>query len=123
MDEANFMNEGGVVVTNTRAVINGTMYAMANVTSVSMGAIPPSRGGAVGLALVGALIAGVADGGGQAFGGLLLVVGVLWAILVKPTFLVRLGSASGEATALASKDETYVARVVQALQQAVIARG
>ena len=46
MDEANFMNEGGVVVTNTRAVINGTMYAMANVTSVSMGAIPPSRGGA-----------------------------------------------------------------------------
>lgn len=123
MNERNFMNEGGVLVTNARAVINGTMYSMANITSVSVGMIPASRGGGVITAIIGAVIAAAGDGGAQAFGVVLLLVGLVMAITAKPTFRVCLGSASGEATALSSKDESFVSKVVGALNEAIISRG
>ncbi len=123
MNEQSFMDEGGVLVTNARAVINGTMYSMANITSVSIGMIPASRGGGIVVAIVGLLIAAASSGGGQAFGALLLIGGLVMAITAKATFMVRLGSSSGEATALSSQDESFVSKVVGALNSAIIARG
>lgn len=123
MNERNFMDEGGVLVTNARAVINGTMYSMANISSVSVGVIPASRGGGFVVALVGLIIAAATDGGGQLFGAILLIGGLAVALTAKPTFMVRLGSASGEATALSSKDESFVTKVVGALNSAIISRG
>lgn len=123
MNEQSFMNEGGVMVTSARAVINGTMYSMANISSVSVGIIPASRGSGVILAIVGAIIAAAADGGGAFFGVVLLLAGILMAVMAKATYMVRLGSASGEATALSSKDEGFVSKVVSSLNQAIIARG
>jgi hypothetical protein len=42
-DEKTFFNEGSVSITNTRAIIGSTTYAMSNVTSVSLGIIKKDR--------------------------------------------------------------------------------
>jgi len=123
MTEQQFMNESGVTVTNARAIINGTTYSMANVTSVSMGVIPAARGMGIVLFIIGGIIAAAADGGGSMFGALLALVGLAMAIFAKATYLVKLGSASGEATAMSSKDQGFISKIVVSLNEALIARG
>ena len=41
--EFTYYSSGNVLVTSTRAVFGATTYAMANITSVAMGVIPPNR--------------------------------------------------------------------------------
>jgi len=42
VSEVTFYQDRQVLITNARAVLGGTTYAMANITSVSMGTISPS---------------------------------------------------------------------------------
>ncbi len=56
--------------------------------------------------------------------GLLMIGGaIFWWTRQKPDFTVVLNSASGEARALTSTDGAFITRVVDALHQAVAARG
>ena len=52
-----------------------------------------------------------------------LVLAVVWWIFQKIEYQVRLSTASGEATALKSKDADWIIRVVNALNEAIIHRG
>lgn len=61
--------------------------------------------------------------GGFIVGALMLVAGLVIAALSKPSYIVRLGSASGEADALISKDREYIQKIVNALNEAIIKRG
>ena len=122
MVEQNFFNQNGVTVTNARAIIGGTTYSMANITSVSLGMKPASRGGGILLAMIGGLIAAASDGG-KGFGVLMLLVGIAWAVLAKADYIVKLGSAGGETHALTSTDKPFIEQVVGALNNAIIHRG
>ena len=121
MEEQTFLNEGNVTVTNTRFIVPGETFAMAGVTSVSSLKDSPSRWGPIILIVIGAF--GL-SGSDTIPGGLMsLAAGIAWWVLKKPKYIVLLTTASGEAQAFPSKDEAFIARIVNALSEAIVARG
>ena len=132
--ETTYLKTGDVLVTNARVVIGSTTYALANVTSVSSIVIPPDRSqaeGRVGCAAVMglALCAIVASSGLVALAVVLLLVILVAAfvagrrIKANPTYVIRLGSSSGESEALRSDDKDRIAKIVDAVNAAIISRG
>lgn len=122
MSEQTFFQNGGVTVTTSRFIVPGQMYTMNGVTSIRSIVIPPSRRGPIILAVIGffCLLAGKS----AILVGLLMIGGaIFWWTRQKSDFTVVLNSASGEARALTSTDGTFIDRVVDALHQAVAARG
>ena len=122
MEERTFLSEGGVSVTNARFMTPGQTYAMSGVTSVKSARSDPSRKPPIIMGIIGVLA--LAGGGGITVVGLLLIAGALamW-FLQKPEFHVQLSSASGEDTALTNRDEQFIAKVVGALNDAIVHRG
>jgi hypothetical protein len=119
-----YHSDGAITVTSTRAVLGGKTYAMANITSVSLAENQPGAG--CGCALLGAgfvfalvLFSGESIGLGL-FGIMLLIVGGM--IMSQKTYVVRIGSASGEANALENRSKVYIQEIVDALNQAIIDR-
>ena len=128
MDEKTFFNEGNVTVTNSRFIVPGQTYAMSGITSVSKWIQKPSLKWPLILILVGALfiIIPLFAGGGALWyliGIVLIGIGIFLLIRNKPVYSVILSSASGEADAINSKDEDFIDRIVQALNDAIVVRG
>jgi hypothetical protein len=127
--ETTYYQDGSITVTNARAVLGAKTFAMANITSVSMGEIPANRKPGIGVALFGLVIAGCASsggsgaGGGVIFGMLIIGVGIAIAAAVKDQYVVKIGSASGESNALMDKNREYIQKIVKAVNDAIIKRG
>jgi len=145
--ETVFLQDEGILITNTRAVLGAKTYSMANITSVSTGIIPANRVPGIIVAAVGGLLSmccgcsalsfilddsswetggmgiAIVGGVGALIGLLMLVGGIALAIMIKPTYVVRIGSASGEANALTSKNKEYIEHIVAAMNEAIIKRG
>lgn len=128
------LREGQVVVSNTRVVVGGTTYALANLTSVSKHVVSPKTSGQLALAATGAMIALcgffywlIEKVRGCLFLVLLGAGVTIWAVLaskrVKPTFAVQIQISSGQAQALESPNESLIDRVVEAISQAITLRG
>lgn len=120
-----------VEVTTSRAIVGATTYAVKNITSVAAVRLPPKRSGAVLLVLLGVLAGVVASGSaleGHALepgplhivAGILVALGVALLVLSRPRFVVRIHTAGVEQQMLASSDEALVARVVAALNRAIV---
>ena len=128
-DEVAVYRDENIHLTNLRAVLQGKTYAMANVTSVSMFTQVKSKVPGVILAVLGGLFLLVGFGSRElrgcsvVFGLLMLVIGIAVAAGAKNLYWVRIGSASGEANALASHDRDYITRVVSAMNDAIVRRG
>ena len=125
-----------VRVTNARAILGSTSYAIANITSVAivkspvnytvsiiLGVIGLVIGSCGGLWALGGLLAGentlssVLIGGAIGFVGILIVLGgVGLASNSKPTYVLKIRSASGEANVLSSKNQEYIQNIVSALK-------
>jgi hypothetical protein len=123
-DERVYFSEGGIVITSTRAVLRERTFAMANITSVSLAESNQGAGCGCTLLGTGGLFALGLFGSGTVglgvFGIFLLIVGV--ALMSQKTYVVRIGSASGETNALQSSSREYIQRIVGALNQAIIDR-
>jgi Family of unknown function (DUF6232) len=132
-EEAVFLSEGNVYVSNTRVVLAGTTYATANLTSVSKRFTPASKGCAMLLVALGALLTlgsfgAIGKDPGSGFVMLIVCAGILaaeiaWLRSLKPTYHVVLASASGEVQGLSSKDGALVDRVINAITRAITHRG
>ena len=120
MEEKVFFDEAGIKVTKQRIVVPAQTYAMSGITSVTSLKQNPSRIGPIVLVVLGLLIAFVMDS--LILGLLLLAGGVAWFVLHKPTWIVQLQSASGATEAYSSKDEDLVARIIEAINNAIIER-
>ena len=122
-----YSDERGVNITNTRAVIGSTTYSMANITSVAMGEKPANRIPGIVIAIFGFIIlliaASLKSSGGDIFGVILLLIGISIAVIVKPSYVVRIGSSSGEADAISSNDKEYIQAIVNAMNEAFVKRG
>lgn len=125
--EKTFLEEGGAFVTNTRVIIHGQTYAMANITSVKMMHEPAnlSTGNTL---LVGTIIAFCIALMTHGALSILTTLGAGGLMIyayrsAKPTYYVILGTAGGEARALSSQDKMFVGRVSAALSQAMVHRG
>lgn len=124
MAEQTFLEEGEVTVTNSRFVVPGQTYAMSGVTSVKSTVYNPSRIGPIILIVLGILGMIIGAKSGALPGGIiLLVIGIAWWVLKKPKYSIMLSSASGEVEALTSKNKGFILRVVDAVNEAIIARG
>ncbi len=115
--EKTFYSEGGVTITDKRAVLGSTTYPLANVSSVGVGVQTPS--GAPGLAL---LVIGLALGGcglttlgsrdpnywTLVIGAALFVLGLAVLRGNREKYFVKIGSAGGEQRALMGTDKAQV---------------
>lgn len=117
--ETVFLEESGVKVTNARFVVFGKTHALSGITSVSSYKISPSRKGPIVLILLGILSAAMIKG----YAIIFIALGIVWWIMQKNTYKVHMESASGSFDALDSKDEDFIDRVVNALNDAIIHRG
>lgn len=125
MSEQTFLNEGGITVTNSRFIANGQTYAMSGITSVKSFKHPTSIKGPIILFAIGFLIfiGGQGSAGSILTGLLFFASAIAWLVLNKPLFSVMLSSASGETEAYSSKNENFILNVVNAINEAIIARG
>ena len=141
MNEPSLYQDNSVFITKTRAVIGGTTYAVSNVTSVAMVVIPPNKTIAIALISVGLVTAAsgiclaslsfaerqlgvspteiclVTAGLGA------LLTGIYLALAAKPSFAMRFSSAGGETNVFTSKNRDYIQKLVNAMNQAIVARG
>jgi hypothetical protein len=126
-EEVVYLQNSDVTISNSRAIIQGKTYAMANITSVVKFKEPPNYGCVFMLGIIGAFITlvGISAqyGGGLGFGLFLLLIAIAIGASLKPTYSVRIGSASGEANALVSPNDAYIQEIVDAMNKAIIKRG
>lgn len=123
--EHTFLSERGVLVTNARLVSNGQTYAIAGVTSVRAHVEPAGSFGVLCIAVgVIVLLIGLvnASGSGIVWGAVILVIGVLIAKNQKATHHLILHSSSGEVRAISAKDGDFIARILAAVNNAIISR-
>lgn len=124
--EAMLLNEGGVWVTSQRAHFTGTVYAIANITSIKQGEEDASAIawalGVVGMAAAVFSWVAIKSGGCTAscalVGGLFIAIGAL----SKADHWIKLTTSGIETQALVSKDKAFVDRVSAAIQQAMAMR-
>ncbi len=121
-----YLNEPGVTITSARAMLNGTTYALTNITSVR--AFTEGRPTNV---LTAMLLFGV---GGLAMiplqgtcAGTCLVIAAVLTLIYFAAFNVKhwvcIGTAGAESNAVCYKDPNDTARVVAALNAAIVSRG
>lgn len=125
--ESKVFENGDVLVTTTRFVVNGQTYAMNGVTSVKSLKKDPSRALPVIIGIIGFIAFASGVGSGSTFAAVfgLAIFGGAWFLWKSqtPEYSVRLATASGEASALSSKDKSYITQVVEALNNAIVQRG
>ena len=120
-----------VKVTNLRAVIDAKIYAMSDVVSVEMTRKDASSCIPVAMMIGGGLWALVTlfsllskfDAGNVVpflFAAGLVALGYYTVMSAKPTYAVKIRSASGESSILESKDKQVIERIVAAMTEAIV---
>ena len=122
-----YSDESGVRITGTRAIFNTTTYSMANISSIRTAVTPPKRAGAILMIIIGLLMAIIGFSSSVAalgvIGIVIVLLGILWFWKAASTYHIMITSASGEASALDSKNKEYIAKIGQAMNEAIIHRG
>ena len=126
-DETVFLQLSNATVTSARIILNGTTYALRNVTSVTMRVVPPK---VVVLYLLGGLIllAGVMQlvAANFQFGLFATAIGggmIFFAAKAKSTYIVAMSTSAGQVDALKSTDKSVIQSVVEAINNAIVHKG
>ncbi|MBI4200545.1 MAG: hypothetical protein HY535_08765 [Chloroflexi bacterium] len=117
--EKTFFQSEEVTVTNSRFMVGSKTFAMSNITSVKASEQEPKRLYSIGLIVLGVFVLTGSVGIGVVISG----IGVAWLLMQKTKYHVTLTTAAGESSALGSKQREYIEKVVQALNEAIVARG
>ncbi len=131
MREMKFLEDTGVLITNTRAVLGDKTYALANITSVSKKIVPVNYSPVLLMLIVGVLLGSCGLQSGSQFnagvgwlGLVIIVAGIALVVITsRPKYAVTIGSSSGEQHALIDNDPERIQRIVDAINNAIIARG
>ena len=121
-EERTFFQHEDVSVTNSRFMVGSQTFAMSNITSVKASRQVPKRLWPTLLVVIGVLLA-IAESANVGIGIVIGGVGVAWLLVQKTMYHVMLTTAGGETSALSSKQRVYIEKVVQALNEAIVARG
>ena len=122
-EEKTFFQHEDVKVTNARFMVGSQTFSMSNITSVKAMAQSPQRGWPVALLVVGAMMLAFGTRDIWGFAIAFVAVGAIWLFTQKSMYHVMLTTAGGETSALSSKQKEYIQKVVQALNDAIVARG
>ena len=126
-DETVFLQLPNATVTSARIMLNGTTYALRNVTSVTMRVVPPKvivlylLGGLILLAGLLQLVAANYQAGlfAAAIGGGMIFL----AAKAKSTYIVAMSTSAGQVDALSSSDKSVIQSVVEAINSAIVHKG
>lgn len=126
--ETIYYQDTSVTVSNKRAILGGNTYPVRNITSVSMGNVAPGGTALIMILIIAGLILAFVGFGLAQFGSYLIlgvgialiVAGLAIMVINRPSYAVRIGSASGETNALVSKEKAYIQAVVDALNRAIV---
>ena len=129
--EQTIFSDEHVTVTTDRVTIQGTTYALRNITSVKADVTTPRSGCAsvalcfgffAALSSIGVLRRGDSETGVVQlfFLGLAPIAVGFFLLTRKPVFHVRIASASGEIKALSSPDEAYIEKIVKSINAAIV---
>lgn len=122
-------------ITNLRAVFGSKTYAIANITSVSSEVMQPNGCLPAGMIIIGAIaiVIGVmtyTNNWSPDNNPAAIVIGLLVAAsgvgilrTSKPSYLVKITTAAGEARVFTSYDENEISDIVEALNKAIIQKG
>lgn len=123
MSEIVFLNESNVTVTNARFIVNGQTYALSGITSVKnrRHIEYPSRLIPIILGIVGIFFLGSKP----LIGLVMIAIAVLiWVYDKKKiTDTVILSTAGGEVEAISSENTEFIAKIISALNEAIVYRG
>jgi hypothetical protein len=112
-----FFSTGGITV--SRFVVDSQTFALSNISSVRGVETPPSRTAPGVLLLFGVFLLFA-----SVWVGLVVIaICVAWLIFQKSAFSIVLTAAGGEVKAYTSEDRVFISRVIQALTEAIVARG
>ncbi len=132
MAEQMLFNKDGVSVSKERFVWEGQTVAMQGVTSIQNLEEKPKKTGPIVVMVIGAIVALIGLGtissgvGGVVtllIGAGLIALGILWLKSLKSEHWVVLRTAGVEQRSLHSKDAGRVNEIVEALNNAIVARG
>ena len=119
-EEKTFFQHGRVTITSSRFTIDSQTFAMSDITSVKASIVEPRRLGPIVLIVLGVIaLAFQMFITAFFFGG----IGALWFYSQKIIYHIMLTTADGETSAFKSERRQYVQQVVQALNDAIVARG
>ncbi len=117
-----FFEHEGVKVTNVRFIVPSQTYAMSGITSVRFFTQKPSFLWPVLFFSIALLL--LAGGKANVWTvGAPAMIGVLLLLLRRPVYHVVLSTASGETRAMNAKNKGFISSVIEALNQAIVARG
>ena len=119
--ETMFYDDDDVRITNTRFILPKQTFAMSGITSVKSIETRPSNIVPIVFLIIGVLT--LLGEGPLGFAIFMFLVGGVWLALQKTTYHVLLHTASGQTKALSSYDNTYISKVVQALNNSIVHRG
>ena len=122
-----FYQDANITITNVRAIMFGTTYALANVTSVKMFVEPrPTAPLILGICLIPLGSIAVTTTFWQILGYIAFIGAAVFLVAwwgTPPKYWVRVGTASGESNAGSFPQPAQTQRVVGALNQAIVHRG
>jgi len=122
-----YSDEAGVRITGTRAIFHNTTYSMANIASIRTAQVPPKRAGAIWTIIIGLALSIIGISANISamtiIGIVVLLLGILWFWKASSEYHIMITSASGEASALKSRDKDYISKIAQAMNEAIINRG
>lgn len=120
-EEKTFFQYEDVTVTNSRFMVASQTFAMSNITSVKASKQEPKRFWPIVLIVVG--VFALMSNANIWIVVLMVGGGIVWLLLQYTMYHVMLTTAGGETSALSSKQRDYIEKVVQALNEAIVARG
>ena len=118
-EEKVFFEEGDVKVTSSRFLTYGKTQTLSGITSVSSFEQKPSRKYPIILGIVGLICFTFS----WLVAVILVALAVLWWISQKTDYIVRLESSSGTTDALTSKNQDFIFKVGDAMNEAIVYRG
>jgi hypothetical protein len=128
--EATIYSDNTVLVTDLRIKVGGTTYALRNITSVRMAVTPPRMVKPVLLLVVGLIILfaalvpitdiAPAPIGVYIIGGGMILGAILWMIGSKTKYHVAISSAASEVHVLTSNNRTYIQKIVESVNKAIV---
>ncbi len=114
MDKKVFFSQYGVTVSKTRFIVRGQLYEINKISFLTYQRLKPNRWFAMACMAIGVLLV-LDEGDLFAFGGCLILLGIVAWVAAKPKYAVMLTMPEGEVRALVSTDLPHVERVIQAL--------
>ncbi|MGZ3528742.1 MAG: DUF6232 family protein [Vulcanimicrobiaceae bacterium] len=119
METVLYEDHAGTFISPSRVVMNGVTYSVANITSVRVQKNSRAHASVIVMFVIG-LIAGFNHATGTAL--FFFAIAFLLLLGIKPTWSVIIGTTAGERSALQSKDAEAIRTIVNALNEAIVAR-